>query len=107
MARDKATNIYSIKLHNFIEVESGFFIYRVPGGWLYEVDERLCFIPFSNEFQAVAPEQGEAKNLTSNNSGSYEMPANIKEVFTKFVAEQKDIPPEFAQVVNDNFWDLL
>ena len=47
------------------------------------------------------------QSASPTNSGSYEMPANIKEKFTEFVASQKDIPPEFAQVVNDNFWDLI
>ena len=44
---------------------------------------------------------------TASNSGSYEMPADIKEKFTEFVANQKDIPPEFAEIVNEHFWDLI
>ena len=43
----------------------------------------------------------------SHNTGSLKLPPDIKEKFSKFVAEQKDIPPEFAQVVDDNFWDLV
>lgn len=25
----------------------------------------------------------------------------------KLAAEQKDLPPEFAKIINDHFWDLI
>ena len=31
----------------------------------------------------------------------------LKAAIAKIVAEQKDIDPEIAQIVNDNFWDIL
>jgi hypothetical protein len=36
-----------------------------------------------------------------------ELLSGVKEKFSAFVASQKDIPPEFAQVINEKFWDLL
>lgn len=58
--------------------------------------------------------QGEPKPLpttqvkSSADATAYcTLPANIKDQFTRFIAEQKDIPSEFAEVVNDNFWDLV
>ena len=43
----------------------------------------------------------------ADNTQSKTLSPNIKEKFTEFVESQRDIPPEFAQVINDNFWDLL
>jgi hypothetical protein len=43
----------------------------------------------------------------ADNTQSKTLPLDIKEKFLAFVASQKDIPSEFAQVINDNFWDLI
>jgi len=31
----------------------------------------------------------------------------VKSKFNNFISEQKNIDPEFVEIVNDNFWDLL
>jgi hypothetical protein len=31
----------------------------------------------------------------------------IKTKFSEFIANQKDVPSEFVQIVNDNFWKLV
>lgn len=46
-------NIYDLKLHEelFIEDnnESGVWVRRVPGGWLYNYEDPV-FVPFNDEF---------------------------------------------------------
>jgi hypothetical protein len=44
---------------------------------------------------------------TRKTPDSPQLPLDIKKKFSNFVASQKDIPPEFAQVVNDDFWNLI
>jgi len=48
-----------------------------------------------------------AAKVTSTDSGSSVMLADIKEKLTEFIASQKNVPSEFTQAVNDNFWDLI
>ena len=31
----------------------------------------------------------------------------VKEKFSKFVESQKDLPPDFAKILNEEFWELL
>jgi hypothetical protein len=52
-------NMYKLNLHDSIKFsESGLYILRVPGGWIYLQDransmgtDLMCFVPFNNEFQ--------------------------------------------------------
>jgi len=36
-----------------------------------------------------------------------ELPTEFKEEFKKFVKEQKSLPIDFIEIINDNFWDLI
>jgi hypothetical protein len=44
---------------------------------------------------------------SSINTVSTKLPLDIKERFMDFAMHQKDIPLNAAQVINDNFWDLI
>jgi len=49
-------DIYKLKLHEQISIDTNLFVTRVPGGWLYSdrAGENLfntVFVPFHNEFQ--------------------------------------------------------
>ncbi len=57
--RQKADNIYKMKLHETIMLNNYLLVRRVAGGWIYE---SLCesgsslsisstFVPFNNEFK--------------------------------------------------------
>ena len=52
-------DVYEMKLHDEIEIWSGAFAIRVPGGWLYRFDQEAegglwrqscAFVPYSDEF---------------------------------------------------------
>jgi hypothetical protein len=43
----------------------------------------------------------------SGNPASEKLPDDIKEKFKRFVDEQVSLPSTFADVVNENFWDLI
>lgn len=90
-----------------------------PGGFSFW-HKGVCIIDaskFEEDREVVFRKGGDARlkatviNVNSGPSGpptgNKSKPADIKEKFTEFIAGQKDIPPEFAQVVNDNFWDLI
>ena len=56
---NESEGLYGLELHAFIK-SSGFYITRVPGGWIYETyadGNGWCdivtsvFVPFNNEFQ--------------------------------------------------------
>lgn len=57
--------------------------------------------------EAPTAETGGSVGDTAHNTGSPKLPPDIKEKFSKWVAEQTIIPPLYAKIVNDNFWDLL
>jgi len=47
-------DIYKMKLHDTFRVLDGplsYSIIRVAGGWIYNFDNEVVFIPFHNEFQ--------------------------------------------------------
>jgi len=44
-----------------------------------------------------------AQRLVNNNDHI----AVVRERFSEFVENQKDLDPEIAKIVNDNFWDML
>ena len=51
-------NIYTMKLHEFMEFEPHLSVVRVPGGWIYrdgrgEYQPENTFVPFNNEFMEV------------------------------------------------------
>lgn len=33
--------------------------------------------------------------------------SDVRSKFNKFIREQKDIPSEYVDIINKNFWDLL
>ena len=44
--------LYQLELNEAMQLDSGRQrIVRVPGGWIYQLDGKLCFVPFSNEFK--------------------------------------------------------
>jgi len=47
------------------------------------------------------------EKFTSTNTGSPKLPPAIAEKLSEFVANQKDMPLEFAAVLYDNFWSLV
>lgn len=51
MAKVTGKTIYELGLNEWTMVEDRICVLRVPGGWLYEFDERTVFVPFNNEFQ--------------------------------------------------------
>ena len=52
---EEEKTIYTLKLHEYMCVNGGVLITRVPGGWIYERTDSdsdiLVFVPFSNEFK--------------------------------------------------------
>ncbi len=46
--------IYNAKLHEeIVDVSITGLVIRVPGGWIYVVNQAPVFVPFNNEFQEV------------------------------------------------------
>lgn len=53
--------LYNLKLHEEICAESGYHVFRVPGGWIYrfwdysneDYFSHATFVPFNNEFENV------------------------------------------------------
>ena len=52
-------NIYTMKLHETLEIDNGVVVLRVAGGWIYEYYEEqylykeikeMVFVPFSDEY---------------------------------------------------------
>ena len=46
----KKVDLYQLKLHQS-ELVSGYYVMRVPGGWIYQLSKGDIFVPFNNEFQ--------------------------------------------------------
>ena len=42
--------IYDLKLHEIMTINNGQLIMRVPGGWIYKIDDKYIFVPYNNEF---------------------------------------------------------
>ena len=54
MAENSNIDIYELALHETIKIHAGYWVTRVPGGWLYENEGEgitPTFVPFNNEFQ--------------------------------------------------------
>jgi DnaJ-class molecular chaperone len=64
-------------------------------------EQPCCQCNGSGDVFVVAPAQ------PATNTGSTKLPLDIKEKFMDFAMHQKDIPPKAAQIINDNFWDLV
>ncbi len=47
------------------------------------------------------------ENLTPEKQRQWKEAKILKEFTEKFISNQKDLPPEFQKVVDDNFWELL
>ncbi|MDD5358298.1 MAG: hypothetical protein PHX80_04075 [Candidatus Nanoarchaeia archaeon] len=51
---DEEMDIYKLKLNESVTLEDGWYVTRVPGGWIYKLYSSNClavFVPFNNEFQ--------------------------------------------------------
>jgi hypothetical protein len=110
-------NMYKLNLHDSIKFsESGLYILRVPGGWIYLQDransmgtDLMCFVPFNNEFQEseliAPPEQpNNGMELTSapQSAGSvkYEIALCVFQDYKAFCdeCESNYMPfPEFCK----------
>jgi len=53
-AREKK-ELYEMAFHQTKKFSTGFYVTRVPGGWIYEDAETssAVFVPYHNEFQEV------------------------------------------------------
>ena len=55
MSDELETDIYNLELHQFGKIPGGFYVTRVPGGWIYQdiTDDNGggIFVPWNNEFQ--------------------------------------------------------
>ena len=55
-------DIYSLGLHERINIYAGFDVVRVPGGWVYntyDIDIKTgssVFVPYENEFRTIFQE---------------------------------------------------
>lgn len=54
-AGDKADGWHSMKLDDRYAPSLNSMVTRVPGGWIFESESGVCFIPFNDEFQPVDP----------------------------------------------------
>lgn len=49
-------NIYKMGLHEDLRIDKYTYVKRVPGGWIYVMDEadsiNNVFVPFNNEFMS-------------------------------------------------------
>jgi hypothetical protein len=66
------------------------------------VGERACLSCNEN----AAKQQACAKPL-GEKLQQPKLPADIKKKFQRFVDEQASLPQEFADLVNEHFWDLI
>ena len=48
-----------------------------------------------------------ASTFTTRRVKEYDSRHNVRDRFSEFVKSQKDLDPEIAEIVNENFWDLL
>lgn len=51
---EQSKELYEMNLHDCIEPPSSYwkFVYRVPGGWVYEFGGKaMCFVPYNEEFK--------------------------------------------------------
>jgi hypothetical protein len=51
--KGQAEKLYSLKLHEGEKLTEDFFVYRVPGGWIYERKKGMVFVPYDNSFEAL------------------------------------------------------
>lgn len=101
------------------------------GGPIYEwVTVKYIYLNGKSESESNSPEeiaikkgQQESKNIIPEIFTTYHyicphckkasevsekrLPSDIRLKFSEFIAKQKDIPADFAQIVNDHFWDLI
>jgi hypothetical protein len=51
-------------------IGEAFSVLRVPGGWIYQSMQGICFVPFNNEFQEQAPKSTPARKKAVVGSAS-------------------------------------
>jgi hypothetical protein len=44
-------------------IGEAFSVLRVPGGWIYQSMQGICFVPFDSEFQEKVQKKAPAKRL--------------------------------------------
>ena len=49
------SDIYDMKLHEYIYPDSNHAVMRVAGGWVYSTPTGAAFVPWHNEFMPKVP----------------------------------------------------
>jgi hypothetical protein len=52
---EKEKTIYDLELHETLKIANDMYVYKVPGGWIYQIicdDEVSCvFVPYGQEYR--------------------------------------------------------
>ena len=54
---NKEKTIYDLTLNEWMMVDFGVKVTRVPGGWIYNYDRYGVFVPYNNEFEQLVKER--------------------------------------------------
>lgn len=77
---------------------------------LYTVDEHLVLRTEIDSLLIMYDqlcERVRVADSSNENSGLHKHFVNNLAKLAEFVKQQKDLPPEINDIVNDNFWDLI
>ncbi len=92
---DLATNEINNFKDDIFEVGGERIAFAVDNEFAQEIVDYL-----NNKYGAVA-------KPTNEDSGLHLQRVNNLAKLAEFVKQQKDLPPEINDIVNDNFWDLI
>jgi hypothetical protein len=63
---------------------------------------------FRNYYVPLYPKDKPISEMTQYEQGCYKQLLVLGPMFlSAFIKKMKDIEPEFAQIINDNFWELI